>query len=978
MGAELGLLFAAAAAYLLALFLVAYATERRWIPARLARHPLVYAASLGVYATSWSYYGSVGYARDHGYLFLTIYLGVTVAFLLTPVLLAPILRVCREYQLTSLADLFAFRFRSQAAGVLVTLFMLAGTLPYLALQIRAVTDSARVLAAQAPPRTLAFGFCLLVTLFAVLFGARHVSPREKHEGLVVAIAFESVVKLAALLGVAAFAVVTVFGSVEGMQRWVGAHPEAVEAMQRPAREGPWASLLLLAFAAAFLLPRQFHMTFAENPSPRALPTAAWAFPLLLLLLNAAIPPILWAAQARGLTLPPDYYVLGLTLEAPPLLSLFAFLGGVSAASAMLIVSSLALSAMCLNHLLLPASLPDPKVDLYRWVLWGRRMIIALVILAGYGFYLLLEQNQGLVELGLTSFVAVAQFLPGIVGLLYWRRATRWGFLAGLAGGAAVWAWSLLVPLLSHAGWVAGLPDAAEVLPAAGPDRWSFATFWSLLVNGALFAGLSLLTRQRPEEAEAARACCPDSLAPPPGVVAAASPRQFADRLARLVGADVAATEVRRALADLDMSPDERRPLALRALRERIERNLSGLIGPELARMVVARELHLSPEGRVALAHSVRFVEERLERSRMRLRGLAAELDALRRYHRGVLQALPAGVCVFGPEGEVAVWNRAMAALTGIEAAAAVGTHVGALPDPWRALLRTLAEGRRERIYKEPVRLGEDTRWLSLQRAEVPGAAGCVVVVEDLTELHTLEEELAHAERLASIGRIAAGVAHEIGNPLTGIASTAQNLGAETADPEAREACADILAQTRRIAGIVEALMAFSHGGRIRGTAGEAAPVPLGRCLEEALRLAALTPRGRRVRWRSACPADATVRGPHPRLVQLLVNLLSNAADASPDGALVEVEVERAQGQVRLRVRDHGTGMDEEVRRRAFEPFFTTKPPGEGTGLGLALVYSTVRELGGEVRLDSAPGRGTTVTVTLPEAQARTRTEEAAP
>src|SRR5690606_6998679 len=229
-----------------------------------------------------------------------------------------------------------------------------------------------------------------------------------------------------------FAVFGVFGGLGGLDTWLAENPEALENLYRPMHEGPWGTLLLLAFAASFLLPRQFHMAFSENLDPRSLSHAAWAFPLFLLLLNLAIPPILWAGAVRAPELSPDYYVLGITLNSgSSWLPVFTFIGGVSAASAMLIVASLALSAMCMNHLVLPASFPPrigPNMNIYRWLLWGRRALIALIILAGYGFYLLLEHNQGLVQLGLISFVAVAQLLPGIVSLLYWRRATRAGFV----------------------------------------------------------------------------------------------------------------------------------------------------------------------------------------------------------------------------------------------------------------------------------------------------------------------------------------------------------------------------------------------------------------------------------------------------------------------------------------------------------------------------------------------------------------------
>ncbi|MCP4043152.1 MAG: histidine kinase, partial [Gammaproteobacteria bacterium] len=305
---EIWQLYFTAVVYLGILFFVAYATERGWVPASLINHPITYALSLGVYATSWTYYGSVGFAQSNGYNFLTIYLGVTLAFLLAPVLLLPLLKLLRDYQLTSLADMFAFRYRSQTIGILVTLFMLVGTLPYISLQIRAVTESARVLTQEIPPHTLALTFCLTLSLFAILFGARHISPREKHHGLVAAVAFESLVKLVALASVGVFAVMGVFGGPEGMSHWLERHPEAVESLYQPVREGPWTTLLLLAFSAAFLLPRQFHMAFTESLSSRSLARASWIFPLFLLLLNLFIPPILWAGTSMQLGTDADYFV----------------------------------------------------------------------------------------------------------------------------------------------------------------------------------------------------------------------------------------------------------------------------------------------------------------------------------------------------------------------------------------------------------------------------------------------------------------------------------------------------------------------------------------------------------------------------------------------------------------------------------------------------------------------------------------------
>ncbi len=972
---DLSTLFGITVAYLGLLFLIAYAAERGWIPPRIARHPAIYVFSLGVYATSWSYYGSVGFAQAQGYNFLAIYLGVTLAFVLAPVLLMPILRLVREHQLTSLADLFAFRFRSQLAGVIVTLFMLTGTLPYIALQIRAVTESLHILTEEAPPQAVAFVYCATLTLFAVLFGARHVSPREKHEGLVVAIAFESLVKLMALLGVGAFAVFGVFGGVGGIERWLTEHPEAVRSLYAPVREGPWITLLVLAFAAAFLLPRQFHMSFTENQRPYALLVASWGFPLFLLLLNLPIPIILWAGQAASATSDPDYYVLGITFASgSPWLPVFAFIGGVSAASAMMIVTTLALASMCLNHLLLPASYPDPYVDLYRWLLWGRRMLIAFIIMAGYGFYLLLQHNEGLVQLGLVSFVAVAQFLPGVVGVLYWRRATRLGFLSGLAGGISVWTMTLLIPLLQSSGVIAwDLQPLPSLQVASGLEKWGFAAFYSLALNSLLFVVVSLLSRQSAEEREAALACSSTSFSPPPGLVAASSPAQFREQLARVLGDKTAEREVRRALDDLQLDANERRPIELRRLREQIERNLSGLLGPPLARMIVNEGIQLDVGARSALSDTVRFMEERLERSRSRLRGLAAELDALRRYHRQVLQDLPLGVCALSPGHTIVIWNLAMEVLSGVAREHAVGRPVASLPAPWGEMLAGFAGSADGHVPRQQVQVRGYPRWFNLHKAvignplisdsaEPETGPGLVMLLEDLSDLHVLEAELAHSERLASIGRLAAGVAHEIGNPVTGIACLAQNLREEEGSALVRESVGQILEQAQRISNIVQSLMTFSRADTPEQRHER---VNVHDMMVEAIRLVQLARSARKVECVQACPAELELEGDRQRLLQVFVNLLSNACDASHPGDRVEVSAVREDGWVRIEVRDRGEGIPEELRQRVFEPFFTTKRPGEGTGLGLPMVYQIIDDYGGSIELRSNAGRGTRVVVRLP-------------
>ncbi|NTX00481.1 ATP-binding protein [Myxococcus sp. CA040A] len=976
---ELGSLVAASVAYLLVLFLVAYAAERGLISSRITQHPLVYALALGVYATSWSYFGSVGYAARHGFRYLGIYLGVTLACLLVPVLWRPLLRLTRELQLTSLADLLAFRYPGQSTGTAVTLFMLAGSLPYLALQVRAVVESAKVLSPSASPTLVGMGFCAVLIVFSVLFGARHLTPRERHEGLMLAIAFESAVKVVALVAVGAWAVSSVFGGVDGLWKWLEANPEAVEQLRRPAREASWAPLLVLSCAAAFLTPRSYHVAFTEAPERDALSTATWAFPLVLLVMNLAVPVVLWSGEALALPWPADFHLLAVPASRGATgLALVAFLGGVSASSAMVIVTTLALAPMCLTHLVLPLGYARGQPHLYGWLLWARRLLIALIILAGYGFYRLLDtRGLGLVDLGLVSFVAVAQFAPGVLGLLFWKRATRAGLLTGLGAGATMWLLTLVVPLWASPGLVAWTHRVAVLLGFPGDEPWGFSTFASLTLNTLAFVAVSLATRQSESEAEAARACTREAPGLVSGGVEAGSPREFRERLAPLLGAEAASAEVDRALAGLGMSPDERRPAELRRLRDGVERNLSGLLGPVLARLTVEEALRLGPGTRAALAEQLRFVEERLRDARG-MQGPVHAVEAVRRYLRRILEDLPLGVCAVGPDREVVIWNAALERLSGVEEHAARGHPLAALPSPWGPLLSGFATGA-EADTETRVTVGDGERTLRLHRSrltpdEEGGSAseGMALLVEDLTARKAVDARLAHQDRLASLGRVAAGVAHEIGNPLTAIASLTQNLKYELDDADAvKERTLLILQQCRRIDAIVRALVGFSHAGTVGGEARPFARVEVGPLLTEAVQLARLaraSTKSRGVRFEHHSPEGLVVQGDSQRLEQVLVNLLTNAVDASPEGASVELEAESANGRIHLRVLDRGHGIPSELSQRVFEPFFTTKQPGEGTGLGLALVAGIVREHGGTIQVDSRTGGGTTVTVSLPDAR----------
>ncbi len=949
-------------ALLLLLFAIAFSAERGWLPGHLLRHPAVYVLSLGVIGGAFAVYGSVGLAYEYGYGFLSFYVGIAGTFLFAPLILLPLLRVTRLYQLKSLADLLTFRFRSQWAGSVVTLCMLLAILPLLALQIQAVSDSVMLLqgdarplqTGNAGPNGLALLFCLIAIAFTVVFGSRQRPPQQRHTGLVAAIAFTSVGILGVLLTLGGVALFGVFDGPAQLEAWLAQQPDVLGLLSAPMRQDSARSLLLIFFAAAVCAPHLFHMLFAENPERNALRTASWGMPLLLMLMSLPVLPILWAGFRLESDLPPDYFALGigLALDAPWLV-LSVFLAGLGAAIAAIVVTTLAMASMSLNHLILPFYQPGTNRDIYRWLLWIRRLLIGAIILAGYLFHWLLGGRETLSSLAMTSFIASLQFLPGVMAVLYWPRANRIGFLAGLIAGFSVWFATLLLPVVSELH-----PDMLfNQRISLGPldDLWSSSTVLSLAANTLVFVLVSLLTTTSDEERAAAEVCALDDLnRPTRRTLSIHSPREMKERLVAALGEASAGREVDRALTDLKLQADERRPYALRRLRDRIETNLSGLMGPSVAHDIVNRLLPYDQPGAEA-REDINLIEARLERYKYHLTGLAADLDSLRRHHRQTLEDLPIGLCTLGRDREILMWNHAMSELTGIDGRDVVGSHSGNLPYPWRLVLNDFVNSPEPHWHKRRVDVAGSARWISLHKASAGHADnrhdGQVIVVEDITDNQLLEAELIHSERLASIGRLAAGVAHEIGNPVTGIACLAQNLRYDTDNPDSLATAADILQQTRRISSIVQTLVNFAHAGAEAGRR-QRQPVDLARCVADAVSLLDLNKEAKPVRFESHCPAGLTVLADEQRLQQVFVNLLSNARDASPEDGQIRIDARPEGNRVHVTVTDQGSGISREHLEQVFEPFFTTKEAGQGTGLGLALVYSIVEDLGGEIDLES--------------------------
>jgi Na+/proline symporter/signal transduction histidine kinase len=963
---DLAVLITAAVAYLGLLAFVASAAERGIIPRALTHHPVVYVFGLCVYDSTWGYYGNVGFANTDGYMILAASVGATLLCLLVPVVWVPLLRLTRNYQLPSVADLFAFRYRSSAVGVAVTLVMLAGSLPYLAQQIQGVTESVRHITRAGDPHVIGLAFCAALTGFALLFGHRHTVTGERNDGLSAAIAFESVMKIGVALIAAGVAIMFVFQSPSGLARWVQEHPQKTAELMEPLQGSSWSSLVLFACTAVFMHPRTYHMAFAEAPdhAERALAWAAWMFPLLRILSVLPIPVLLWAGAELAPGANPDFHALRIAEAAGGrALTTLVFIGGVSAASAMVIVTTLALGTMSLNNLFLPLLRPRPERNLYAFVRWGRRSVTAAIILLAYAVFVPLAGVTGrLVDFGgFVAFVSVVQFAPGMIGVLFWKRATARGVLAGLAGGVTAWLVISVVPLFIRSGELPAWLDLAAYLGVPPNGRFEFELFFSVAFNVLLFATVSLARAPTQDEEDGARACAEMGDSPLRGEVVAASPAEIRAGLEPVIGS-IATSEVERALQDLALSWEERRPIQLLRLRNQLERNLSGQLGPVVARVAVEEGVRVQRRGVTTPGHLV-DLERRIAASHESLGGLASELYEAQRYLRSLLDQLPIGVCVLGPDGKVAIWNRVLAKLAKLtEQDVATFSHVADLPAPWGRTLAEFSMAPESQLLRVSIATAEGQCVVNLGKS-ASHWGGQLLVIEDLTESIALRDRLAHKERLAWLGERVALIEHEIQTPVVAILALAQNLRREVVGPGAREGLARIVERTRDIEAKVRSGLMLSRGPSPEGPACTVA-FSAAEMLRDAIDLVRDSDESRA--FPLECPDDLRVCGEQPRVTQAVVNLLRNACDASQPGADVQIRASLADCFTRIEVRDRGAGMSPELWKQIQRgSFVTTKLPGHGTGLGLPQTLEIARAHGGTLEITSRDGEGTIAALYLP-------------
>jgi signal transduction histidine kinase/Na+/proline symporter len=613
------------AAYMAALAAVARWAERPEVLRRgVAHNPVVYSLSLAVYATSWTFYGSVGFAARNGLLFLAVYLGPTLVFAAAWWLLRPLIRLKEAHRITGLPDLLSLRYeKSRAIALVATLLLVVGLVPYVALQLKTMIATLILLSGGTGLAYPAAGarigppLVVLLLLFTIALGLRRARPAERHPGLVVALAIESIVKLAAFLAAGAFVVWGLFDGPLDLFRAAGSPAMGAPEILGGYGVTTWLCHLLVSAAAVVLLPRQFHVTVVENADVSHLRTAMWLFPAYLLAINVFVLPLALGALAlRGSPETADLFVLALPVEAGQrALSWAVFLGGFSAGLGMVATETTALATMISNAVVAPAAEAwAPARPLRRHIVQTRWVAAALVLVAAFAYERKLGTGSTLVDIGFVSFAAVMQLAPALVGGLVWRGASRAGALAGMAAGLAVWTYTMVVPVLARSGWLPSSlldqgPFGIEALVPEGLfdihlDPVSHTVVWTLIANTGAFLAGSLLRPPRDRDVERGRALADALEHPGTGLPAAGAPiasaegkREVATEvLASYFGKERAAELAAECLARV-AAPDRPALTALQVaeLQAQVEATLASAVGAAGAHAAVRRAGLVSAE-----------------------------------------------------------------------------------------------------------------------------------------------------------------------------------------------------------------------------------------------------------------------------------------------------------------------------------------------------------------------------------------------
>ncbi len=984
---------------------------------------LIYPLSLAIYCTSWTFFGSVGSASRTGYEFLTIYIGPVLMVGLFSPLIVRVVRLAKAQNITSIADFIAARYgKHQAVAATVALIAIIGTVPYIALQLKAVSASLETILAQihtggSAPQPV-FGDIALfaaaaMAIFAVLFGTRHIDATEHQDGLMLAIATESIVKLFAFLAVGVFVTFWMFGGPGALLEMARAHPPTAAIFSRSPPLDTFLATTLLSFVAIIMLPRQFHVAVVENHSETEIKRAAWLFPLYLVLINLFVVPI---ALAGLLTFPPgtldsDMYVLALPLQAgSSILTIAAFVGGLSAATAMVIVESVALSIMVSNDIVVPLvlqrreALISGRENVGSLLLIVRRIAIFSIVALAYMYYRSAGETQ-LAAIGLLSFAAIAQLAPAFFGGLLWRRGTAGGAIAGMSAGILVWAYTLLLPSFADIGFV------GEHILNVGP--WGITMLrpqhlfgldmpplvhgvvWSLTLNILAYVGFSLRRAPSPIERLQANLFVPSELAPMAPSFrlwrSSVTVAELSQTVARYLGEQRtrAAFESFAASNRISLEPNDEADFRLMRYAEHFLASAIGAASSRLVLSLLLRKRTLSTKSALKLLD---------------------DANAAIQYNREILQTaldhVRQGIAVFDKEHQLICWNRQFGDILDLPPSLIrVGINLADMlrfnarrsevpPDRLDEFVRQQLE--RYLSGSEPFRerFAEPGVAIEVRANRMPDG-GIVTTFTDITasveaakaleraneslerrvherteELTKLNAALARAKGEADAANISktkflAAASHDILQPLNAARLYVTSLIERQRGADDRPLIENIDASLEAVEEIFGALLDIS-----RLDTGVMRPEFASFHIDDLMRQIAVEFAPLAVSKRLALtfvPCSLVVRSDRRLLRRLIQNLVSNAIKYTPQGRVL-VGCRRRGDHLRIDVYDTGLGIPEEKQRDIFMEFHRLDQGARiarGLGLGLSIVERVARVLGATVELTSTPGLGSHFAVSVP-------------
>ncbi|MCG6229846.1 hybrid sensor histidine kinase/response regulator [Vibrio furnissii] len=994
--------------YLGVLFLIAWYGDRqtRW----LAKwRPWIYSLSIAVYCTSWTFYGTVGQASANPWSFLPIYIAPILVFAFGWRILARLILIAKREHITSIADFIGARYgKSQGLAVAVTLIAVAGILPYIALQLRGITMGLNIVA---PDLREQFGYqddhvswfvVLALALFTMLFGTRHIDNTEHHRGMMMAIAFESIVKLVAFLVVGLFIL------------FLALSHDSVNLMEtvRATYEAPnWPTLFVhtvLTMIAIICLPRQFHTMVVENERAQDLHTARWLFPMYLILMGLFVLPIAWVGQSLLSGTSPDTFVISVPMSVGAEdIALLAFLGGTSAASGMVIVSTIALAIMVSNDLVMPLLLRRMRLSQRNHRHFSgllviiRRTLILLLLLGAWGFYLALDTIPSLSAIGFLSFSAITQFAPALIGGMYWREGNRKGVYVGLAVGFTLWLITLMTTTNMLAGdeqsnvllWLVTPPD---LLANWGLKNSDWGMILSVSLNALCYVLVSWGTRSSLSERLQSAAFVGTPL-PENENMSLYQSRVTVGELEMLASRFVGRTRVRAAFTQYwgqqreMLMPNQQAPSTLIRHTERV---LAGVFGASSAKLVLTSAL----QGRnMQLEEVATIVDE------------ASELyDFSRGLLQGAIEHIGQGIAVVDKQLRLVAWNQRYLELfdfppgliqVGRPIADVIRHNAeqglcgpGEPEDHVRRRVYHLEQGTRHTSS----RVRPDGRVIEVQGNPMPGG-GFVMSFTDITvfrdaeqtlkeanenleervlertrELEKLNKQLVAATQRSeresqSKSRFLAAVSHDLMQPLNAARLFASSLAEVAQEDEVKRLSHHIESALSAAEDLIGDLLDIS-----RLESGKLEIHPQSFAIKDVLtnlnaEFSALA-RQQGVDF-SMVPSSLFVRSDPKLLRRVVQNFLTNAFRYNPKGKVL-LGVRHLQGKVRIDVWDNGIGIEEDKQQEIFEEFNRGGQvrSDQGLGLGLAISKGIAHVLGHEIAMRSWPGRGSVFSLTLEQAQ----------